>query len=170
MMDPELTPAKYLQTLQRFYSIYGPLENEVAAATTRSLYADEAASRQKVQWLIDDLLALGMTLDEIARIPPADAPAFASPAQAIGAMYVMEGATLGGQHITKRLQRDLPDLPRRFFSAYGDDTGRMWNTFREKMQALPSADHPGILQGAVATFNCLEKTFAPVPVSAESQS
>jgi heme oxygenase (biliverdin-IX-beta and delta-forming) len=50
--------------------------------------------------------------------------------EAIGALYVLEGATLGGQIILKRLQSQLePKLSHYFYSAYQANTQHMWSVF-----------------------------------------
>ena len=52
--------------------------------------------------------------------------------EGLGALYVIEGATLGGQVITRYIQSALKiDATNggRFFAAYGDRTGLLWRDF-----------------------------------------
>ena len=52
--------------------------------------------------------------------------------QAMGVMYVMEGASLGGNVIAKNLENmeDFKPLNFHFFRCYGSDTGKMWQSFK----------------------------------------
>ena len=73
---------------------------------------------------------------------------------ALGSMYVFEGATLGGQFITRHLagRFGLPAAGE-YFNSYGDDVGRMWKAFRGVLleHSSPEAD-PVIIGAAVDTF------------------
>lgn len=49
-----------------------------------------------------------------------------------GYLYTKQGSTLGGQVISKHLQKTLglePGVTNNFFSGYGDDTGPKWKEF-----------------------------------------
>lgn len=51
--------------------------------------------------------------------------------EALGAMYVVEGSTLGGRVIAKRLtDLDIPSSALCFYSSYGAETGAMWMRFK----------------------------------------
>lgn len=56
-------------------------------------------------------------------------------AEALGALYVLEGATLGGQVIIKRLKKNEPfsTLPLAYYNVYADHTGVMWTQFLENI-------------------------------------
>lgn len=78
--------------------------------------------------------------------------------EAIGALYVLEGATLGARVLLPRLRRAgvLPGATgSRYLDAYGNDAGRMWESFCTNLQALPQAAGPGVINGAVDTFRNL---------------
>jgi heme oxygenase len=60
-------------------------------------------------------------------------PQFNTPAQVLGCLYVIEGATLGGQIISKHLLANLglgPDTGAAFFNGYGAESGHQWQSFR----------------------------------------
>jgi heme oxygenase len=63
--------------------------------------------------------------------PPLPAfPSPASPSEALGLFYVLEGSTLGGRLILRELARrgvDLADLT--FLDPYGTETGARWRSF-----------------------------------------
>ena len=43
----------------------------------------------------------------------------------------------------------------RFFSGYGEDTGRMWSAFGELIKGRPAAENDEMLEAAAATFDLL---------------
>ena len=59
-------------------------------------------------------------------------PALGSAAQALGCLYVIEGSTLGGRELARRLDHLLPrdsDAGRRFLFGHGARHGAMWREF-----------------------------------------
>jgi heme oxygenase len=78
---------------------------------------------------------------------------------ALGSLYVMEGSTLGGQVISRILDRS-PDLIGRvrYFDPYGPRTGAMWRAFRAGLRGrvAAGADRRSIVAAAVQTFELLE--------------
>ena len=67
-------------------------------------------------------------------------------------MYVMEGSTLGGQVIARRLA-----LPLRSLVPYGSRTGAMWRAFGAAARAsLGPAERGLALEGARETFAVLQ--------------
>jgi heme oxygenase len=125
----------YRELLQRFYGFYLPLEERLAPFH---------AFLPKTPLLARDIEALGgdvRTLPLAVKLPPTG-----SAAQALGVLYVLEGATLGGAVIA-RMARGL-DVSREFFGAY--DAAR-WRTFKALVD-----DHGADTAAAVATFETLE--------------
>ena len=77
----------------------------------------------------------------------------------MGALYVTEGSTLGGQLISRHLAQRFGwknGEGHRFFSCYGAETGRMWASFREELTRLsePSPEDM-IVDGARKMFRTL---------------
>jgi heme oxygenase len=81
-------------------------------------------------------------------------------AEAFGALYVLEGSSLGGRFIVKELKRRGASLAGlRFLDPYGIDTGRRWQAFlaifeREIKSCVQSAD---AITGALNTFAFAKK-------------
>ena len=76
-----------------------------------------------------------------------------------GCMYVLEGATLGGQIIRRLLKEKLSITSANggaFFSAYGDRVRVMWNEFREALSQF-AISHPDESEAIVASAS---ETFA----------
>jgi heme oxygenase (biliverdin-IX-beta and delta-forming) len=160
-------PSAYANLLGCFYGFYEPLEaalGQVAGYETVGLHFDE---RRKTPRLVADLAVLGHTPDELSLW---NAPAFASLGEALGAMYVIEGATLGGQFITKAVESRLgftPECGCAFFASYGDRVGVMWEAFREALVAHATTPEreAEIVLTATDTFNAFDGWLAAAEVT-----
>lgn len=123
-----LSRTEYGQLLRMHYLFHQALETAVAVQAVFFTGCDRVA-RQKTPWLVADLKRLGVPLPEPRPELFADWNAY----QLLGAMYVAEGSTLGGQVIAKALAR-IPELSEiiassQFFIGYGEQTGLRWKTF-----------------------------------------
>ena len=152
----------YRALLARFYSFYAPLEPRILARSEWAQHDFPIAQRAKVPALARDLAALGFTPEALAALPRCEElPALASFPAALGAMYVLEGATLGGQLISRAVRAELgfaPETGCAFFASYGRELGPMWQAFRALL-ARAEAENPAsadaIVAGARATFAAL---------------
>lgn len=164
LMRPRLSSIKsgedYAALLKMFFGFYGPLENSIHRHITQDLLPD-IHGRQKTSLLQEDLNTLGLDTQQIPIC--FSLPQINNSAAAFGALYVLEGSTLGGRIITRMLlQNDaVPREALRFFSGYGEATGGKWKTF---LQALNSqAQQPETITGANDTFyylkNWMQKTL-----------
>ncbi|GAB5521005.1 MAG: biliverdin-producing heme oxygenase [Rhodothermales bacterium] len=148
--------AHLLQRLHRFYSVIEPM---LATWDWASLGLDFDA-RRKLPWLEADLTALSAS-PHAEVIEPL--PALSTQAEALGALYVLEGSTLGGQIITKRVQSELGFSPHsglRFFSGYQLKTGVYWHQFVVAANIYGQRNAQGvvlIISGALSTFSALER-------------
>lgn len=156
-----LTLDAYLRTLKRFYGFYRPLEDglaDIAGWTERGI---DLAQRQKAPLLESDLRALGVASPSALPVCT-DLPAHGTVAAALGCLYVLEGATLGGQVISRSVQKatDITiDSGGRFFRGYGDRTGGMWQAFRAALVAfaVTPGDQNEIVSAAKDTFSKLHR-------------
>jgi heme oxygenase len=134
LMSDTLSPQRYRRTLERFYGYYSPLEQKLHGVA--GLAASGAlAQREKSSWLLQDLAVLGAhTVPLCAELPALDGvPA------ALGCLYVLEGASLGGRIISRQLRARLsitPESGGRFFHGYGEQTGEMWQGFQAMLTGL----------------------------------
>jgi len=156
-----LTREAYRRTLERFYGFYRPLEaglGEIGGWTERGI---DLTQRQKTPLLEVDLRALGVVRP--AALPVCtDLPPHGTVSAAFGCLYVMEGATLGGQIITKAVEKSLgvtAETGGRFFNGYGDRTGPMWQGFRTAVTAfaVTVGDQDEVVAAARATFISLHR-------------
>ena len=80
--------------------------------------------------------------------------------EALGALYVLEGSTLGGQIIVKRLKSILgPHLSHHFYTGYGEYTYPKWNNFMTHLSNCLAHSHPQnvqlVIDGAIKTFDSI---------------
>lgn len=127
------TKGSYLKLLERFFTLYEPLELRLEKAAAWSQAEWDFEARRKTSWLREDLQALGLSAQDIVALPRcADLPEVAGLAEAVGCLYVLEGSTLGGQVITRLLNQRLPISPQTggmFFAGYQNETVPKWRQF-----------------------------------------
>lgn len=148
------TQGQYMHLLKLFYGYYYPLEQHIAAHISNELPGG-FEQRRKSSALLQDMAAVsGETPTNIPTCT--DIPEITDAAQALGAMYVLEGSTLGGQVICSILQRNMNSatLPLSFFAGYGDNTRTMWDSFVHYLDGYRGSEPQRLrlLQAASDTF------------------
>ena len=119
----------YIKLLKTFYGYMKPVEDLIHAYIDKSRISD-LDQRRNTRYLLTDIDELGADDDDIDYSKAV--PSIHTPASALGAMYVLEGSTLGGKTISRMLKEKLgDDIPVNFFSGYKDNTGAMWKRFVE---------------------------------------
>ena len=167
LLDADMSRASYLQLLQRFWGYYEPLEMQLLALPYWNSMDFDYAKRHKTPRLVQDLLALGETREAIGTVARCNnLPTLASPGQLLGCLYVIEGATLGGQIITRRLEANLGLTPltgAAFFDGYGARTGGQWKAFCAMLRANAgeSVRQDDIVASANQTFETLGQWLFP---------
>ena len=127
----------YVRVLSGFYTFYQPLEQVLLTIDWDGSGIDMRA-RCKASLLAEDLAACDITPGAFplcSSLPPTR-----DRAEAFGCLYVLEGATLGGAIIHRRLHArfgDWLDGRDNYYRCYGPDRGRMWADFKH------AADHFG---------------------------
>ena len=158
LLDPNLDLCTYVQILSRFYGFYLPWETNVAGMAA-GILPNFAARQQKVRNLAVDLNYLGVEPKDLPLCD--DVPPCHSVLPALGGLYVTEGATLGGQIISRHV-RQVFSFPEGegdlFFRSYGNKVGSMWSEFRAVLggYSSDSADEV-IIDGAKRMFRALGK-------------
>jgi len=151
-----LTLDEYRLTLERFHGFYLPLEAGLVNIGGWAERGLDLTERQKAHLAKTDLQVLGVS--DIEMLPVCtDLPPHGTIAAAFGCLYVLEGATLGGQVISQLLRNRLgvtPETGGRFFHAYGDRTGAMWQAFRAAITAsvVRPCDSEEVVSAAKDTF------------------
>ena len=163
LMRDDLSLADYRRLLERYLGFYAPVEARLAwvlaSVAIARLDGLEFETRRKLPLLQADLAALGgpaaATLAVCDALPPLH-----TPAQAMGCLYVLEGATLGGMVIGRHVQRTLgltPDCGARFFHGNGARTAEEWRAFRAVLAgfAASPASADAVVESANETFQSL---------------
>lgn len=144
----------YVDLLKTFYGYFGGLEQKINTYINNSHLPDHD-QRRKTAAMADDIKALGG--DTPAMASRNDLPVINNPLQAFGALYVIEGSTLGGSIISKMMQQHLPFDGQNglsFFNGYGEQTHQMWAGFKTALNAVVKTqdDEAVVLQAANDTF------------------
>lgn len=150
-----------------FFGFIEPWEKAVLA----SPHASFLEGRTKTSLLVDDLRHFGMSAAAISALPRClDIPPVASLPAMLGALYVIEGSTLGGQMISRHLETSfgLSDgNGYRYFLSYGSDTPRKWQEFRRVLLEHSSPENDDLIVAAAKdTFDALHRWFCPAPAQA----
>jgi heme oxygenase len=161
------TRADYLDWLGRFLGLYDPLERSLATFSEWNSLGLLISARDHTCCLVDDLVALGIDPREQPRAVPALLPDMPTFAHALGAFYVIEGATLGGRLILRGIEPRLGATitgATRFFGGRGEAVGPMWQSFRTALDQF-SLTQPqlcaDVVIGAERTFRAMLVWFAP---------
>ena len=154
----------YTDLLQKLFGFYKPLEERIVALPGWHNLPVELERRQKAPLLARDLLWLKVTQPQLSQLTSCERlPEVKSVTEALGCLYVLEGATLGGQIISRHLKKNLAldeDRGCAFFYSYGDAVGLMWKSFRETLTSHCSrrgrTEEEQLVKSACETFVSLD--------------
>ena len=148
--------ASYRELLEAFYGFYQPTEASLARLVQSQMVGLDFEPRRKAGLLEGDLLALGREPAEVATC--GKLVMLNSVEEALGCMYVLEGATLGGQIIRRQVAERLGLNTSNgcgFFGSYGDRVGEMWKEFRQAV-----IEHADRIERQDAIVVAAKETFA----------
>lgn len=150
----------YAKLLFPFYSFIAGLEINIKTHLDLSVLPDYG-NRRKSAALANDLHLLGVALPPL---PDTNVlPQINDHYQTLGALYVLEGSTLGGKIICKMIQQqlELTDMSElTFFYGYGEETDSMWQRFKDTLNnAQNESKKDNIIQSANDTFVLLKQWF-----------
>ena len=152
----------YRRLMAAYYGFYQPLEQQLQMLALIPSGLDQS-QRIKLPVLRTDLIALGMDAAAIEALPVCrELPPIDSRAAALGVSYVLEGATLGGQVLRRRMAEQLgldASSGTAFLNVYGDLTGRRWKDFLQYLddRNLGEAQTLEVTHAAKATFTYFER-------------
>ncbi|WP_316811410.1 biliverdin-producing heme oxygenase [Pedobacter heparinus] len=143
----------YIQILNDFYSYFGGLEQLIGKHLNPTLA--DAGQRRKTAAIADDLSYFKAIVPELAG--GAALPVISNHFQALGALYVIEGSTLGGKYISQMIAKQLnipADQGLSFFNGYGESTMEMWNSFKDYLnkEAVTDEQQADVVEAANQTF------------------
>lgn len=152
LMNPGLTVATYVSTLRTLYGFINGWE-VWAQSVSDSYLHQHVIVRQRSALLRTDLQIFSSSPPD--GIYPGPKLSLANRAHVLGAMYVIEGSTLGGQYIARHVERVLnlkPNEGSAYFHGYGDQTGQMWRDFKELIQQIPDGNADAVIFAAKTVF------------------
>lgn len=120
LLAGNVSPETTTHFLARLYGFLKPYEDQLDQHAFGPEWNIE--ERHRAHLILQDLQpATGLALCP-------DMPPLASRAQLLGAMYVLEGSTLGGQVVARQLAKAGIET-RTYFTGYAERTGPMWKSF-----------------------------------------
>lgn len=154
ILDRSFTLKEYQTLLHYNFSFISEFEeavfNALSIETKQKLNIEKRIKRNS---LGKDLAFFGADTSETT-----SAPTVKNEAEALGILYVMEGATLGGNVIAKSLAKNpaFVGIKLHYFGLYAENSGVLWKEFREvledKSASYPSGD---FLDGAKRAYRFL---------------
>lgn len=147
------TRAGYRDLLARLHGFHATWEDAIGAQLSDEPFL---APRRRLALLAADLDHLGLAPEAVAALPQPETVRLDGPAAATGALYVLEGSTLGGQLIGRHIAglHGLSETGLTYYRAHGPRTGAMWSAFRTRLEDFsddPDAE-ASLTEAAVATF------------------
>jgi heme oxygenase len=145
------TPEDYVSMLNWLYGFYAPLEDLVRSQLTEDNFPDmiKRSRAEYILWDIKEFNTEAQPPDICDHLPVID-----SYARALGALYVLEGSTLGGRIIAGMISRQLTTTKGiSYFIGYGAETGKMWQSLKDFLD-LPRSpkENQEIIAAAEDTF------------------
>ncbi|WP_284461626.1 biliverdin-producing heme oxygenase [Chryseobacterium sp.] len=109
--------------------------------------------RKKLSLIEKDLKSLSLNNQEVSHDLE-----FNNEHEALGAMYVIEGSTLGGNVIAKQLSKTegFDEVTFNFFGCYQENTGPMWKNFKKVLDTeVREENYNEVLSGAKKLYSFL---------------
>jgi heme oxygenase len=160
LLSPDVSMVRYTRIIALFYGFYWPLEAGLERLSTLAP-SRTFPLRARTELLKRDLLALGLAAQAISELPTCtDLPSLREPEHFAGCLYVLEGASLGGQVIIRPL-RDRLELTDRggtaFFAGDGAATAARWKCVLQWLDQVSQSDLRAeqIVSSACETFRSL---------------
>lgn len=155
LFDGTFTQTNYYKMLLVNHQFIKAYENEIFS------YLNDAdkdllnrINFNKLDLIEKDLQELQLTPNEVGVINQ-----LSNRAEALGALYVIEGSMLGGMVIAKQLKRfpELETASFNYFGHYGQDIGPIWKEFINYMnnQLIDENEQNNALQGAIKAYQYL---------------
>ena len=152
LMDEELDVDTYVSYLLKLRGIIAAWE-EWAAPNAPAWIQPLLAARRRGQLLMLDLRWFGVDTSGEAR---PKLPEMRDTASLLGAMYVIEGSTLGGQLIARHVELVLgltAGQGNAYFCGHNQRTGQLWKEFCDALRTkVPDSETPAVIAAAKAMF------------------
>jgi heme oxygenase len=126
------TYQSYKNLLYIFYGFFKPVEEQITVYLQEDVLPD-INERRNAMLIQQDLAFIGEQKPDVVCI---ELPLIKDAATALGAMYVLEGSTLGGIHLSKMIADKMSFTSPKgvaFFSGYRNKTATKWDFFKEQL-------------------------------------
>ena len=153
-----LSRLEYITVLEAFHEFY--CEWEPRFKNHCLTFIDEATP---LEWLEKDFQVLGLPVPKHSLVDNPIMPSVTA-SEAIGYLYVKQGATLGGQLISRHVQHCLdltPGQSQFYFHGFGSRTGPCWNAFKHLLRQFDNSDSLDV-EVAKATAICAFKRLSEI--------
>jgi heme oxygenase len=166
LLSAQFNITDYRNLLAKFFAFHIAFDAYLAVKAHQGISAAKfyLEGRSKQNGLAQDMSFLGvdevpdirqLSHDDFARLLPTTEHIW-------GAIYVIEGSTLGGEILARHFTKTLglfPDAGLRFFTAYGSETKAKWSETLLQLEAVAKQDvqHANIIIGATRMFGFLKQ-------------
>jgi heme oxygenase len=157
VLSERLSLHRYVKLLAAFFGFYVPLEESLARWEATSPALGLPLIRRSAL-LQQDLRALGSTPEHMPKC--ADVPTFSRSGEIAGAIYVVEGACLGGQVIARGVMQRLGigrENGAAFFTGDGPLTGVRWKQVLTWLEHRDRGERDEMIHGACRTFGAFSR-------------
>ncbi|MDQ2770388.1 MAG: biliverdin-producing heme oxygenase [Bacteroidota bacterium] len=146
-----VTPADTARFLARMYGFVLPYETALRQQAANFGPEWQLEQRYRAHFIPADLATLGYVAEPpiCSALPPLE-----TRAQLLGAMYVLEGSTLGGQVIARQLAA-AGIGGRTFFGSRAERTGPLWKQLTQLLEPAAADAPEAVVASAILTFQTL---------------
>jgi len=160
IQEDTLTLAQYQQLLwinYDWHSYYEPILDSIFSSNFQIKI--QYSSRKKLSLLKQEIQLRNWDLPPLSSPKPKTFSFF----EGLGILYVMEGSTLGGVYIHKKLSNhlEISQFPILFYGCYGKKTAQKWRTLKEAIEAEVSSkkEQNLVIKGAKEAFETIKILF-----------
>lgn len=166
LMSADVSRSRYIDQLVATYGFEAPVE-AVLALTPHLNEIIPLRPRARSGFIVEDLLALGITASKLARTPQCrDILPFRDPAEALGWMYVIERATLLHEAVRLHVTTRIANVSAwSYLSAYRGTATQKWAELGAALDsfAITPASADAIVSAARTAFTLQRDWFATNP-------
>ncbi len=157
IMNKSLSLDQYKRNIVINYAVHKQWEYQLFETLSEEMqHKLDVDLRKKLPALEKDIKELNIEEGEVFYHSDAQPGILKNDAFILGALYVLEGATLGGHVIAKNLSGNPnftdQNVPLNYYSVYGENLMNNWKSFVEILDDVPEEEYHYAIEGAVMMF------------------